>query len=255
MVVRRGKPAAKKAPARRRPAAKSVPAKPARKVAAAPAKSRAGRPKMDVTGYATKAPSDYHKAFAKWAVEVVGYEPRNRKDFLMGIAIATAARSRFMQSDFLAEWREETGQAKRGPKTTDKPVTRAKAKKVESEDEEDFEDEDDFEDEVDDEEDFEDDDSDEDEDEFGDDDEEDDSEEDDDDSEDEEDDEDEWEDEEEEEPVKPAPKRRGTPAKATRSRATGNARGSRGGAAKARPKAATAKSKATAEEVEDDYIF
>lgn len=86
------------------------------------------KPERDVTQYADKVPTGYHKTFAKWAVEEVGYKPTNRKDFLMGIAIATAARPVFTASQYLADWREEAGEAKRGPKTNAEKTSSAKAK-------------------------------------------------------------------------------------------------------------------------------
>lgn len=85
----------------------------------------------DVTQYADKVPTEFHKCFARWIVEEVGYRPTNRKDFLMAVSIATAARNLFQQSEYLANWREETGEAKRGPKPKNAPVNakgRSKAK-------------------------------------------------------------------------------------------------------------------------------
>jgi len=211
-------------------------AQPVRK--AAPGKKRPGGPgrkPMALTDYATKPPTDYHKALAKWIVSEVGYNPNEaaskREAFLFGVAIATAARSKFMDSDFLAEWREKSGTEKPGPKAeVVKPVSKRRKPEPEPvEDDDDFEDEDeDFDDEeVEDEFDDESDDSDEDEDdEFDDEDEE--SDEDDEDEDEDEFDDDE--DEEEEEP-EPAPKRRpasGSTAKASPKRATKSARGSRG---------------------------
>lgn len=87
----------------------------------------------DVTQYADKVPTGFQKCFARWATEQVGYQPTNRKDFLMGISIATAARNIFQQSEFLANWREETGEAKRGPKPKNaqsQPTTAAKGRKA-----------------------------------------------------------------------------------------------------------------------------
>ena len=82
----------------------------------------------DVTLYADKAPTEFHKCFARWGVEEVGYKPTNRKDFLMGIAIATAARPVFSQSEYLANWREETGETKRGRKPKNEAQTSSKAR-------------------------------------------------------------------------------------------------------------------------------
>lgn len=98
--------------------------------AAAPRKAAAAAKKgPDVTVYADKEPTDYHKAFARWIVKEVGYNPdeagTKRAAFLRGVSIATAARPAFMDSEFLAEWRESTGQAKRGPKPRVEEETRA----------------------------------------------------------------------------------------------------------------------------------
>lgn len=91
-----------------------------RKPAAKPA---AGR---DVTQYADKAPTAFHKFFARWITEQVGYAPERartkRAAFLAGVSISTAARQAFQASPELAEWREETGEAKRGPKPKDDPA-------------------------------------------------------------------------------------------------------------------------------------
>jgi len=149
--TRRAAPAAPaEAPARRtRSTAKAAPA-------AEPTRGR-GRPKTPVTDYATKPATDYHKAFAKWIVTEVGYDPESatskRAAFLRGVAIATAARPAFMESDFLEEWRAESGVAKRGPKgkaveetvsLAPKTRTRKAAPVVEPEpeDEDEFDDED-----------------------------------------------------------------------------------------------------------------
>lgn len=76
--------------------------------------------KADVSEYANKAPTDYHKWFAKWIVTEVGYDPENapskRAAFLRGVSIATASRPAFMNSDYLEEMREKYGVTKRGPK-------------------------------------------------------------------------------------------------------------------------------------------
>jgi hypothetical protein len=241
MAVRRGNrtTAAKATPARRgRPATstKTTAKVPAKKAAAA-------KRKQDVTEYATKVATDYHKAFAKWAVQEVGYEPNEagskRAAFLKGIQIATAARPAFMESDFLAEWRESTGQAKRGPKPKD--VTPAKVAPV-ADDDDDFDDDeiesddDDFEDD-----DAEDDDSDD--DDFEDDDDE--SDDEDEESDDDEDDEDFEDDEEEEEEVKPV-KRRATPAR-TRKPSTP--------VRKAAPAKASARGRKPAPVADDEDLF
>jgi hypothetical protein len=74
----------------------------------------------DVSGYAEKAPTDYHKVFARWIVQEVGFDPdtasSKRAAFLRGVSIATAARPAFMNSEMLEEWRERNGINKRGPK-------------------------------------------------------------------------------------------------------------------------------------------
>src|SRR5258706_5258680 len=113
MVVR--KPAT--TPTQRR--ANHAPATRTRRTAAPAAQAEA----KDVTVYAEKEPTDYHKAFARWLVSEVGYDPKAAgslmKAFLMGVSLATVARPAFMDSDFLEEWREKTGTAKRGPKPKD----------------------------------------------------------------------------------------------------------------------------------------
>jgi hypothetical protein len=204
-------------PKRRTPVRRGVASKqPARRATPKPASKQRGRKAEPLTAYATKPPTDYHKAFARWIVQEVGYEPTNRKDFLMAVSIATTTRSKFMASDFLTEWREKTDTPKRGPKPAATPAKGGKPKPAPEPEEDEFEDDDEFEDEEDE---FEED-SDDDDDEFEDDDEE--SEEDDDFEND--DDEFEDEEEEEEEPVKPAPKRRapavrkGAPARSAKSK-------------------------------------
>src|ERR1700755_2088543 len=108
MATTRRRPAAAKATSARTP--RRAPAKAAAPVDDAP----------DVTVYATKAPTDYHKAFARWIVSEVGYNPDEapslKAAFLRGVSIATVARTAFANSDYLEEWREKTGTAKRGPK-------------------------------------------------------------------------------------------------------------------------------------------
>lgn len=113
---------------RKRAASTAKKAPPTRKATAAPA--RRGRPPVktapkaapvkDVTVYADKPATEYHKAFAKWLVSEVGYDPNSapskRAAFLAAIRLACTTRSEFMSSDFIEAWREETGQAKRGPK-------------------------------------------------------------------------------------------------------------------------------------------
>lgn len=131
-----------------------------------PAKAPASR-KQDVTEYATKPATPYHKALAKWIVSEVGYDPETapslRAAFLKGVSIATAARPAFMQSDFIEEWREKTGETKRGPKpkaaAEEAPVRRGRkpAPAPVEEDDDDFDDEDEVEtDDVDEDDDFDD---------------------------------------------------------------------------------------------------
>lgn len=218
-MVTRGRPAARK-PARRattarKPAASA--AKPTTTAKRPAVKAKAAAPAKpntpDVTVYADKEPTGYHKAFANWIVKEVGYDPNEatskRAAFLAGVRIATAARPAFQQSEYLEEWREKSGEAKRGPKTAD--AKRKATREVVSDDE--FEDEgDDFEDA---DEDFEDE-SEEDSDEFEDDEE---SDEDDEDSEEDDDESDDEDDDDFEDEPEP-PKRRGRPAKAAPARRT-----------------------------------
>jgi hypothetical protein len=102
----------------------------------------------DVTEYADKPATGYHKAFAKWIVQEVGYDPDSasslRAAFLKGVSIATAARPAFNASDAVEEYREKSGEAKRGPKpaAAKAPASRRKAAPVVDEDD-DFDEEDD----------------------------------------------------------------------------------------------------------------
>lgn len=222
---------------------------PARKAAPAPVKAAPAKAARDVTVYAEKEPTDYHKAYARWIVNEVGYDPNSatskRAAFLAGVSIATAARPAFMESDFLAEWRESAGVAKRGPKPKGaedeeetpraRKATRRQAE-PEPEDDEEYED-DEFEDEDSDEEDSDD--------EF---------EDDDDDSDDDEDSEDEdFEDEDEEEP--PARSRRAPAKKSAPARKTA-APAKRTAAKKAAPAKATRRAaKPADDDDDDDFIF
>lgn len=224
MVQRRGntRSAAKPPVKRGRPAAKPTAAKQTtRKAAAKPA----AKSQRDVTEYATKPATDYHKAFARWGVtecEIDLSSMTVKAAFLKGIQIATAARPAFMESDFLAEWREKSGQAKRGPKPKDVAPP------------EDEEEEEEFDDEVDDDADFDEEESDdesEEDDEFGDD-------------EDEEDEEEEADDDFEEEP---------TPPKRTRKPAT-TSRARKGAPARSGAKATAAKSRARTVTDEEDLF-
>ncbi|HTS10094.1 MAG TPA: hypothetical protein VMP68_31315 [Candidatus Eisenbacteria bacterium] len=199
---------------------------------------RRGARKQAVTDYATKAPTGYHKAFAKWIVEEIGYDPENapslRAAFLRGVSIATAARAAFQQSDAVDEYRERSGEAKRGPRPAARaaqaaaPAARRRKPEPEPEEEEEEEEEEDWEDETEEAEE---------EDEF--------------DSEEESEetaDDDDWEDEEEK--PTPAPKRRAAPAKAAPARKTAPAKP----AAKAAPAKATRRPAKPASD-DDDFIF
>jgi len=227
MVVRRVRSAAKSAPAKRgRPAGSTA------------RKAPAAKSVRDVTEYATKEATGYHKAFAKWILTEVGYDPRETGDSVMrvllrAVSIATAARPAFMESDFLAAWREESGEAKRGPKpAAEKPARKPKSAPVED----DFEDEEIEEDDAD---------ADDDEDDF--------EEVEDDTEEDDADDEEDDDDFEEEEEVTPPPTKRRTPAK---SAANTTSRGSTRTATRTRAKAAPARKAKTAAPADDDeFLF
>jgi hypothetical protein len=235
------------APARKAAAPAAKRTAPARKAApkAAPKPQRA-----DVTSYATKDVTDYHKAFARWIVEEVGYDPNSassqRMAFLKGVSIATAARPAFMESAFLEEWRDKTGTAKRGPKPQEEAAPtktrRAKAAPEPVEDDEDFEDDaEEFEDDED-SEDFEDDEDAEDDEDF----------EDDEDSDDDDADDEDFEEDEEPEPA-PARRRKASPAApAKRAPARGKAAPARKAApAKAAPAARGRRAKAD----DDEFLF
>lgn len=89
----------------------------------------AAAPDRDVAQYAEKDPTPLHKTFARWIVKEVGYDPDDapskRQAFLRGVSIATVARNAFTGSQYLADWREETGEAKRGPKPAAQKATTA----------------------------------------------------------------------------------------------------------------------------------
>lgn len=135
---------------KRRPAPAQAVAQPARRGKAAPVRKTAKAP--DVTRYATAAPTDYHKAFAKWIVTEVGYDPDTarsmRAAFLAGVSIATVSRTHFMNSDYLEQWRLTNGIVKTGPrKADDAPQAkrrRAPEPEPEVEVEDDYDDEDEF---------------------------------------------------------------------------------------------------------------
>lgn len=271
--------------ATRRPAKKTVNSAQARRstgtrrtapTKAAPTKRKATPPpaknERDVTDYATKEPTEYHKAFAKWIIQEVGFEPNDarskRSAFLMGVSIATAARPAFQSSEWLENWREQTGEAKRGPKpkdATEEIASNAKRKSnravVSDAEFEDGEDEELYRaaDDIDDDDDDDDDDLDE--EEF-------DSEDDDDDDDEDEDDDDEDEDfedddEDEEEPPPPPVKRRpGRPAKAaprsrtaSTSQASATKRAPVKGTGKGAPAKASTRTKAKPADDDDDFLF
>lgn len=209
-------------------------------------KTAPAKPSRDVTVYAEKPATPYHKAFAKWIVDEVGLNLDGmsaRQAFLKGVSIATAARPAFNESDFLEEWREKTGETKRGPKPKAEaaPTRRnAKAKPAPVEDDDDFED-----DEIDEDDDFEDDDASDDsddDDEFDDDDSDDDSDEDDDEFDDDEDDE-------------PAPVKARTNSRARKAAPARSATSAKRAPAKATNKPAGRSAKAKAADDDDDFLF
>ncbi len=102
---------------RQRPAqTEEAPARTRRTRAAAPA-AKQGR---DLSQYEDYQPTPYHKAFATWLVKEVGYRPSGaastKEAFLQGVALATATRPAFNDSEYLEAWYKETGQVKRGRK-------------------------------------------------------------------------------------------------------------------------------------------
>lgn len=142
-MVTRGRPAQKKAPANSA-RARTTTSKPAPAKRGRPATKAAATPKVntnrDATQYADKEPSDFHKAYARWIMNEVGFDPNSapskKMAFLMGVSISTAARPVFQQSAFLEEWREATGTAKRGPKPKqDSETARKRNRSVVSDDE------------------------------------------------------------------------------------------------------------------------
>lgn len=249
MAVRRASTSGRSTTRNTRSSKAAAPAPARRKAAPAPAPKPAAA-RRDVTEYAEKPPTPYHKAFAQWIVKEVGYDPNSapnlRAAFLKGVSIATAARPSFNESDFIEEWRERTGETKRGPKPTAEkeaaaPVRKGRRKPepepVEEDDDEFDEDDDEFE---------EDDDTDSDDDDFDDDD---DSDEDDSDD----DDDDEF-DDEDDEPA-PAPKR-GRPAKKAAPAASARGRAASGARKAAPAKAARSGSRASKGAADDDdFLF
>lgn len=143
MVVR-GRPAAKRGTTTRKAAPRSnATARKTTTARKAPAAKRPTKAAPDVTQYAEKEPTGYHKAFARWIVQEVGYDPNEantkKAAFLAGVSIATAARPAFQNSDFLENWREASGESKRGPKPKTADAKRRATREVVSDDE--FEDE------------------------------------------------------------------------------------------------------------------
>lgn len=225
-------------------ASRREPARQTRKAAPSPAVKR-----RDVTVYATKEPTPYHKAFATWIVKEVGLRPSGmtpKEAFLAGVSIATAARPAFNESDYLSEWRERTGETKRGPKPRTEVEEAPKARTSRSrkaapepeleDDDDDFEDDDeefDAEDDASDDDDFDDDDDDSDED---------------DDSEDD----DEFDDDEDDEPepVKAAPKTRTS----ARGRTASNSR-ARSAAPARKAASKPAGRKAATKSDDDEFLF
>jgi hypothetical protein len=216
-------------------------------------KAAPAKPQRDVTVYAEKPATPYHKAFARWIVEEVGLDLSTlsvKSAFLKGVSIATAARPAFNESDFLEEWREKSGETKRGPKPKAEaekaaPARGRKAKPAPVEEDEFDDDDDEFGDEQDDDE-FDDDDNEtdsDDDDDFDDDDSDDDSDEDDDEFDD---------DDEDDEPAPPVKlrtnsrARKATPARSATSKRT---------PAKAASKPAGRTAKAKAADDDDDFLF
>lgn len=224
-TVRRGRPTSK--PTTR----KAAPAKPATKAVAS----------KDVSGYASKPATEYHKAFARWIVQEVGLDLSGlsvKAAFLKGVSIATAARPAFNSSEFIEEWREKTGAAKPGRKPASETATKRRKPEPEPE-----EDDDDFEDEIEEDEDFEEESDDED---F---DEDDDSDEDDSDDDDED-----FDDEEEEEEPAPAPRKRPTKSAPAKPAARGTRTSRSAPAKKAAPAKRTRAASKPAQD-DDDFIF
>lgn len=128
MVVRQRRAPAKpvtQAQKRRTAAIAEVTTPVKRKPVAAP---KAARP--DLSRYAeSTAVTTYHKAFARWIISEIGFDPDSvssqRVAFLRGVAIATVARPAWNSSDAIETWRAENGVAKRGPKAGAKAAVAA----------------------------------------------------------------------------------------------------------------------------------
>src|SRR5215471_17503894 len=71
------------------------------------------RDKGDLTGYATKPPSDMHVRFADWLLEQTEYDPAKAKSkeeaFRAGVALGAYLRPTFQRSDTNHEAWEESG--------------------------------------------------------------------------------------------------------------------------------------------------
>lgn len=95
--------------------------------------AKAAENPRDFTKYADKAPSDLQARFAKWILDVTGYEPEDQDSFDEGVRLATALRMAFQASpenqEVLEARRAEALDKKNAPKPARK--TKAKAKKVE----------------------------------------------------------------------------------------------------------------------------
>ena len=125
-------------------------AAPSKRIASAKQKpqSRISAPaERDVTVYANKAPTEYHELFAQWIVDEVGYDPieaRNRMEaFRMGVSIATRARTAFMDSETLEDWRDANSMNKPGrKKKTEEEAASTESEEDEEYDEEEMEEED-----------------------------------------------------------------------------------------------------------------
>lgn len=106
---------------RQRPAASVAAPAPVRQRRQKPAEAApVASPGRDLSQYQNYEPTAYHKIYATWLVKEVGYRPSAaasaKEAFLQGVALATACRPTFNDSEFLEEWREKNGVAKRGPK-------------------------------------------------------------------------------------------------------------------------------------------
>lgn len=130
---------------------------------AAPAKTPVRSPQANLKEYKTREATPYHKAFAGYLVREVGLtfaSPAEKKAFLLGIRLAITTRNIFNASDYIEEWRERTGETKRGRKPAEAAAPagrkRRPAPEPELEPEEEEEEEEEFEeDESDDDDDFE----------------------------------------------------------------------------------------------------